>query len=196
MAIQSKVSWGFANQVITELKALLKALGAVLVDPQVLRQKKDNFVGPGQKLLTIHKMFLLGLRTLDPTRPLCKYVQELNKHFGLLVSYQSISDWYEKCWDYKGNLKQANIVPLDKWKPRNKVGYYKFMQKLCIYSNRSKFNFIEEKRIYNKDVYATKGRADPLDGKLPCIHISSNFPEAYNVMAIISPNPDNPHPID
>jgi hypothetical protein len=40
MAKHGKVSWGFPSQVITELKAL----GAV-VDPKVLRQKKDKFVG-------------------------------------------------------------------------------------------------------------------------------------------------------
>jgi hypothetical protein len=45
-------------------------------------------------------------------------------------------------------------------------------------------------------VYATKVRADLLDGKLPCIHVSGYFQEAYNVMAIIFPNPNKPHPID
>jgi hypothetical protein len=78
-ANRSKMSWGFAKQVITELKAL----GAV-VDPDLLPQKKNNGVRPGQKLSTIHEMFLLGLRTLDPTHPLYNYVQELNKHFGKL----------------------------------------------------------------------------------------------------------------
>jgi hypothetical protein len=113
---QSNASWGFANMVITKLKAL-----GAFVDPEVLPQKKDNVIGPGQKLSTVHEMFLLGLRTLDPTRPLYSYIQELNTSFGKLVSYQSISDWFEKHWDYKGNLKRANLVPLDKWKPRNKV---------------------------------------------------------------------------
>jgi hypothetical protein len=103
-AVYSRVSWGFANMVITELKAL----GAV-VDPEVLR-KKDNVVGPGQKLPTVHEMFLLDLRTLDPARPLYSYVQERNKHFGLLVSYQSISDWFKKCWDYNVSLRRANLV--------------------------------------------------------------------------------------
>jgi hypothetical protein len=50
--------------------------------------------------------------------------------------------------------------------------------------------------IYNKDVYATKVRPDPLDGKLACIQVSGNSGEAYNVMAIISPNPNKPQPID
>jgi hypothetical protein len=59
-----------------------------------------------------------------------------------------------------------------------------------------KYNFIDKKHIYNKDVHTTKVRADPLDGKLPCIHVSGNFREVYNVMAIILPNPNKPHPID
>jgi transposase len=190
-AIYSKVSWGFANMVIVELKAL----GAVM-DPEVIRKKKDNVVGPGQKLSTVHEMFLLSLRTLDPSRPLYSYVNELNTHFGKLVSYQSVSDWFDKRWDHQGNLLRANLVPLDKWKTINKIRYYEFVQKLRIYSDHSKFNFIDEKHIYNKDMYPTKVRRDPLDGKLPGIHVSGNFREAYNIMAIISPNPDKPHPID
>jgi hypothetical protein len=190
-AVNSRVSWGFANMVINELRAL----GAV-EDPEVLRRKKDNVVGPGQKLSTVHEMFLLSLRTIDPARPLYSYVQELNRHFGLLVSYQSISDWFEKRWDFNGSLRRANLVPLDKWKPANKLRYYEFVQKLRIYSDHSNYNFIDEKHIYNKDVYATKVRADPLDGRLPCIHVSGDFREAYNIMAVISSNPDKPYPID
>jgi hypothetical protein len=160
MAMHSKVSWGFANQVITELKAL----GAV-VDPEVLRQKKDNVVGPGQKLSTVHEMFLLVLRTVNPAHPLYNYVQELRKHFGLLVSYQKISDWFKKRLDYKGNLKRANIVPLDKWKTRNKVRYYKFVQKLCIYSNHLKFNFINENTHLQQGCVSGKSQTRSLEWK-------------------------------
>jgi hypothetical protein len=75
------------------------------MDTKVLRQKKDNVIQPRQKLSAIREMFLLGLRTLDPACPLYSYVRELNRHFDLLVSYQSISDWFKKWWDLKGNLK-------------------------------------------------------------------------------------------
>jgi hypothetical protein len=161
-AVNSRVSWGLANMAINKLKAL----GAI-EDPEVLQQKKDNVVGPGQKLTTIHEMFLLGRWTINPTHPLYSYVQELNSHIGLLVSYQSISDWFEKCWDFNGSLRQANIVPLNKWKATNKLRYYEFIQKLHVYSDHSKYNFNDEKHIYNKDVYTTKLRADPLDGNCP-----------------------------
>jgi hypothetical protein len=58
------------------------------------------------------------------------------------------------------------------------------------------YNFIDEKHIYNKDCYPLKVRRDPLSGKLPSIHVSSDLCDAYNIMAIILPNPDKPAPID
>jgi transposase len=186
-----KVSWRFANLVISELRAL----GAV-GDPELHRRVKNNVLGPGQKLSTVHEMFLLCLRTLDPARPLYNYVQELNNQFDKKVSPQSIADWFNKRWDNQGNLKRANLVPLDKWKPRNKLRYYEFVQKLRIYSDHSKYNFIDEKHIFNKDVYSTKVRKDPLTGKLPSIHVSGDFRKAYNIMAIISPNPEKDYPIN
>jgi hypothetical protein len=107
----SKVSWGFANLVITELKSI----GAVL-DPELRRRKRKSVVGPGQKLGVVHEMFLLSLRTLGPARPLYSYVQELEWHFNKSISYQCVADWFHKRWDHEGNLKKANLVPLDKWK--------------------------------------------------------------------------------
>ena len=187
----SKVSWGFANQVIIELKAL----GAVL-DPETIRNEKNHVLGPGQKLSTVHEMFLLCLRTLLPARPLYNYVQELERHFGKCVSHQCIADWFNKRWDHQGNLLKTNLVPLDKWKPANKARYYDFVQKLRLYNDHSKYNFIDEKHIYNKDCYPLRVRRDPLSGKLPCIHVSGDFRDAYNIMAVISPNPDKPVPIE
>jgi hypothetical protein len=113
MAKLSMLSWGFANQVITQLKAL----GAVL-DPETMRKENNSVLGPGQKLSTIHEIFLLCLRTL---LPLYNYVQELERHFGKAVSHQCITDWFNKRWDHQGNFLKTNLVPLDKWKPAYKV---------------------------------------------------------------------------
>ncbi len=187
----SKVSWGFANLVVTELKAI----GAVS-DPELKRRQKNHELGPGQKLGVIHEMFLLSLRTLDPARPLYSYVQELERHFNKSVSYQCVADWFNKRWDHKGNLKKANLVPLDKWKLENKLRYYEFVQKMRIFSDHSKYNFLDEKHVWNKDVYAKKVRKDPLTGKLPCIHVSGDFRESYNIMALISSNPQKAYPMD
>jgi hypothetical protein len=167
----SKVSWCFANLVVTKLKAI----GAVL-DPEFKQRKKQYVLGPGQKLSIVHEMFLLSLQTLDPARPLYSYAQDLERHFNKSISYQCcIADWFHKHWDHKGNLKKANLVPLDKWKVKNKLRYYKFVQKLRIFNNRSKYNFLDKKNVWNKDIYAKKFQKDPLTGKLPCIHVTTGF---------------------
>jgi transposase len=186
-----RVCWHYASQVIYELKEL----GAVR-DPELNRRAKNNVLGPGQKLSTVHEMFLLCLRTLDPARPLYSYVQELNNQFQKVVSTNSINEWFNKRWDFRGNLKRGNLVPLDKWKAINKLRYYEFVQKLRIYSDHSKYNFIDEKHIFNKDVYQQRVRKDPLTGRLPAIHVSGDFRKAYNIMAVISANPEKEYPID
>jgi transposase len=63
-----------------------------------------------------------------------------------------------------------------------------------IFKDHSKYNFLDKKHVWNKDVYAKKVRKDPLTGKLPCIHVSRDFRKSYNIMAIISPNPAKAHP--
>jgi hypothetical protein len=65
-----------------------------------------------------------------------------------------------------------------------------------LYNDHLKYNFIDEKHIYNKDCNLLKVRRDPLSGKLPCIHISGDFCEVYTIMAVISTNPDKPVPMD
>jgi transposase len=191
VALSARVGWDYARRVIHELE-----FHGFIREPEMIRRAKNHVLGPGQKLSTVHEMFLLCLRTLDPARPLYSYVQELNNQFQKTVTTQSISDWFHKRWDFRGNLKRANLVPLDKWKLVNKIRYFEFVQKLRIYSDHSKYNFIDEKHIFNKDVYSRRVRKDPLTGKLPSIHVSGDFRKAYNIMAVISPNPDKDYPID
>jgi hypothetical protein len=104
----SKVSWVYANLVVTKLKAM-----GIIMDPELQKRRKLNMLGTGQKLNTVHVMFLLSLRTLDPARPLHSYVQELDTHLGKAVSYQCIPNWFHEQWDFEVNLKKAN--PLDKF---------------------------------------------------------------------------------
>jgi hypothetical protein len=65
-----------------------------------------------------------------------------------------------------------------------------------LYDDHSKYNFIKEKHIYNKDCYPLKVQRYPLSGKLSCIYVSGDFRDAYNNIAIISPNHDKPAPMD
>jgi hypothetical protein len=186
----SKVSWGFANLVVTELKAIRAVL-----DPKLKRRKKQNVLGPGQKLSVIYEMFHLSLFTLDPARPLYSHKQKLEWHFNMSVSYQCIADWFHKRWDHEGNLNKANIVPLDKWKAVNKLCNYKFVQKMCIFNDHSN-TASWTRNMFGTRTYAKEFWKDPLIGKIPCIYVNGDFRKLYNIMATISPNPQKTHPMN
>jgi hypothetical protein len=101
-----KVSWGFANLIVDELKAI----GAV-VDPKFKPRTKRHLLGPGQKTSIVHKMFLLSLRTLHLAGPWYCYLQkELEQHFAKSVSYQCIANWFHKHWDHEGNLSSRQYL--------------------------------------------------------------------------------------
>jgi hypothetical protein len=61
--------------------------------------------------------------------------------------------------------------------------------------DHSKFHWSDEKHIVNKDVEATKVRADPRTGCIPCIYVNGDFRDAYNLFAIASANPRKSSPV-
>jgi hypothetical protein len=52
----------------------------------------------------------------------------------------------------------------------------------------TKFHWLDEKHMLNKDVEPTKVRADPLTGYIPCIYVNRDLCDSYNLFAIISVN--------
>jgi hypothetical protein len=59
--------------------------------------------------------------------------------------------------------------------------------------DHTKWNFLNEKHIGNKDALPTKGKADPLTGYIYFIPpVTRNFRESNNIFAIISGNPAKP----
>ena len=55
--------------------------------------------------------------------------------------------------------------------------------------DHSKYHFLDEKHLVNKDVEPNRVRADPLTGYIPCILVNGDFRDTYNLMAVISGNP-------
>jgi hypothetical protein len=60
--------------------------------------------------------------------------------------------------------------------------------------DHTKWNFLDEKHIVNKDAIPSKGRANPLTGYVNYILVTGNFHESYNMFAVISGNPAKRHP--
>jgi hypothetical protein len=61
--------------------------------------------------------------------------------------------------------------------------------------DHSKFHWSDEKHIVNKDVEATKVRADPRTGCIPCVHVNGDCRDACDLFAITSANPRKSSPV-
>jgi hypothetical protein len=88
------------------------------------------------------------------------------------------------------------IIPLDKFRPENVLKFAHYRLKVSLFQDHSRWNFLDEKHLVNKDTLPNRVRACPLTGRVPAIPVSGDFREAYNLFAIISTNPDKPYPID
>jgi hypothetical protein len=65
-----------------------------------------------------------------------------------------------------------------------------------IFGDHTKWAFIDEKHLVNKDVLPNKIRADPETGRFEAIPVSAAFREAYNLIARISASPRKRAPIE
>lgn len=61
--------------------------------------------------------------------------------------------------------------------------------------DHTKFHWLDEKHLVNKDAEPKKVRADPCTGYIPCIFVNGDFREAYNLITIISASPRKASPV-
>jgi transposase len=61
--------------------------------------------------------------------------------------------------------------------------------------DHTRYHWLDEKHMVNKDVEATKVRADPLTGYIPCLYVNGDFRDAFNLFAIISASPRKASPV-
>jgi hypothetical protein len=119
-------------------------------------------------------------------------------YFGKAVSYQCIANWFHKRWDFQGNLNnEANLVPLESGTLRTKfviTNLFKSFESTM--STRNSTFLTRNMSGTRTSMPRKKVQKDPLTGKLPCIHVSGDFWESYNIMAVILPSPRKAHPLD
>jgi transposase len=195
VAERAKVGWHYADSVIKELRDNGESL-ANLIDPAIIHHQKTTNDGEYRCFLSPEEeMFLLSMRAEDGRRPNISYIHQLFLSYGRVVSSSFISLWFHKRFGHSGRFKKPNLVPLDKFKNENIIKYHDYIDKMERLPDKTKFHFLDEKHLVNKDVLANKTRADPLTGYMDAILVSGDFREAYNLLAIISGNPSKPSPI-
>jgi transposase len=191
LAREANVGWHYADKVITEIH-----LNDEIIDPAEIRLGKNVERGVGNNLTPEEDLFLLSLRAEIPNRPNLDYCRELFAYNGTVISSSFVSDYFAKAWTCSGKYRKPNLIPLDKFRPENVLKYAQYRLMVSLFQDHSLWNFLDEKHLVNKDTLPNRVRACPLTGRVPAIPVSGDFREAYNLFAIISNNPDKPHPID
>jgi hypothetical protein len=87
-------------------------------------------------------------------------------------------------------------VPKDKFHHENIVHYMEFCMVLEKLPDHTKFHWLDEKHLVNKDVKTTKLRVDLLTRYyIPCIYVKGDFHHACNLFAIIIASPQKISPV-
>ena len=191
LARESKVGWEYADKVISEI-----LLHDEIIDPTEIRLQKGVRRGIGMHLTREEDVFLLSLRSEIPNRPNLDYCRELLAYSGTVISSSFVSDYFKKAWTFSGSYRKPNLIPLDKFRPENVLKFAHSRLKVSLFEDHSRWNFLDEKHLVNKDTFPNRVRACPLTGRVPAIPVSGDFREAYNSFAIISTNPNKPYPVD
>jgi hypothetical protein len=184
LARQSKVSPGYARKVVNELSTT-----GQLRNPCVTKLEKRVARGVALDFTIEEEVFLLALRIDCPFRPNTDYVAKLKDYYDRDVSPSLISNWFKNRFDYAGTYKVPNLVPIDKWMMRNATRVMAYRGMMDLFPDHSRWNFLDEKHIVNRNVLPKKVRADPLTGYVDAIPVSGDFRNAHNIFAIVSASP-------
>jgi hypothetical protein len=180
VAEEAKVSIGYAHKVIMEY-----LVSGSIINPKqstkelAVTRREYTKIGPEESI------YLLALRAEDDRQLLVHYQAKLVRATGVLVGTSTIDAFFKSRFEFKGGLRKAPLVPLDKWKEANILAFHQFLFRLAHLPNHMKYHWIDEKHVVNKDAYDDRVRADPLTGRVRCIFVSGNFRQAYNLIGII-----------
>jgi hypothetical protein len=112
-------------------------------------------------------LFLPSQRVEIPNRPNLDYCRELFDYNGTVILSSFVSDYFAKAWSCSGKYRKPNLIPLDKCRPENVLKYAHYRLKVSLFQDHSRWNFLDEKHLVNKDVLPNRVRACPLTGRVP-----------------------------
>ncbi len=80
----------------------------------------DHPIGPGSKSMSGEDFYVLYiLYRQEPTWSLKSYMSWLYYHMGTIVLERTVSRWFDDAFPIRGRLRVPNLVPHDKFWPRN-----------------------------------------------------------------------------
>jgi hypothetical protein len=142
-----------------------EVLSGEIVDPRNIKQGRDQ--GPGVGVKTFNEFdhwVLLFLYLHEPSRSNGSYVDNLYAITGTVTSKSTISRWFKDFFPISGGFRKPNLVPVDKFKPRNLWLAAEYAEAISIIAPH-KLRFGDEKLIKGSEVYCRCTRRNVLTGE-------------------------------
>lgn len=91
----------------------------------------------------------------------------------------------------KGNLRKGNLIPRDKFKPKNVERYFQFVD-FVRKVDPCRLKFGDEKLLKGSKVYCKKGRRNVLTGEVPEQMVNGDFRNTYAIVGFCGIDPNCP----
>jgi len=127
VAAECHVGWDFVAKIERELEENDRVL-----TPEEIYLARDNPIGPGSMSMSREDFFVLYmLYRQQPTRSLKSYVYWLFCCTGTIVSESTVSRWFHDAFPIRGRLCMPNLVPYDKFRPRNMEKAWEYLDHIA-----------------------------------------------------------------
>ena len=154
--------------------------------PEEIYLARANPVGPGSRSMSEEDFFLLYmLYRQQPTRSLKSYAYWLFCCTGTIVSESTVSRWFNHAFPIRGRLCVPNLIPYDKFRPRNIEKAWEYLEHISkISPERLKYG--DEKSLKGKAIFNKLARRDVLTGLVPPTMTDPDLRNTYSIIGICS----------
>ncbi len=152
--------------------------------PEEIFMDRDHPIGPGSNSMSGEDFYLLYiLYRQEPTRLLKSYVYCLFYYTRAIVAERTVSRWFDNAFPIRGRLRVPNLVPYDKFWPRNVEKAWEYLDHIArISPERLKYG--NEKLLKGKAIFNKKARRDVLTGLVPHTMTDLDLRNRYSIIGI------------
>ncbi len=144
----------------------------------------DNPISPGLKSMSGEDFYVLYiLYRQEPTRSLKSYVYWPYYYMGTIVLANTVLRWFDKAFPIRGRLRVPNLVPYDKFRPRNLEKAWEYLNHIARISPEQ-LKYGNKKSLKGKAIFNKKAQRDVLTGLVPHTMTDPDLRNRYSIIGI------------
>ena len=152
--------------------------------PEEIFMGRDHPIRPGSKSMSGEDFYVLYiLYRQEPTRSLRSYVYWLYNYTGTIVSERTVLRWFDDAFPIRGRLRVPNLVPYDKFRPRNIEKAWEYLDHIARISSE-RLQYGNEKSLKGKAIINKKAWRDVLTGLVPPTITDPDLRNTYLIIGI------------